>query len=276
MNARDDNWAEDDAPRIFRGMTASDPRTEGAVDVRIRDAVATVEFGHPKSNSLPSALLRKLADEIRKAGETRGVNVIVLRSQGTGAFCAGASFDEMKAVHDAESGRAFFTGFALVIQAMIRAPQFVVTRVHGKATGGAVGLIAASDYAMAVRGASFKLSELAVGLGPFVIGPVVERKVGRGPFAALSIDADWRDADWGERHGLYSRLFDDVPALDAALDTLVAFLAAANPDAIRQLKSVLWDDVKHWETLLEERAAISGTLALSDYTQNAIKAFARR
>lgn len=255
-------------------MSAPDPRESGHVSVSTAGATATITFGHPKSNSLPKVLLRKLAAEIEGIARRSDVRVIVLRSDGTGAFCAGASFDEMKSVRDADSGREFFSGFAMVIRAMIRAPQFVVTRVQGKATGGAVGLIAASDYCLAVRGASLKLSELAVGLGPFVIGLAVERRVGPGPFAAMSIDADWRDSEWAERHGLYARVLDDVAAMDAALDKLVAFLAAANPDAIRQLKQVLWAGTDDWEQQMSERAAISGTLALSDYTQDAIKRFA--
>jgi methylglutaconyl-CoA hydratase len=159
---------------------------------------------------------------------------------------------------------------------MTHAPQFVVARVQGKVTGGGVGLVAASDYAMAVRGASLKLSELAVGLGPFVIGPVVERKVGRGPFAAMSIDADWRDAEWAERHGLYARLFDDASAMDEALDKLVAFVSAANPEAIKQMKTMFWAGTEEWPQLLEKRAAISGALALSAHTRAAIDKFERR
>jgi methylglutaconyl-CoA hydratase len=253
-----------------------DPRQDGHVTVEMRDAVATVRFGHPKSNSLPGALLRRMADEIGKIAAHSGLKVIVLRSDGAGAFCAGASFDEMKAVNDATSGREFFSGFAQVIMAMIRAPQFVITRVHGKVTGGGVGLVAASDYSIAVETASFKLSELAVGLGPFVIGPVVERKVGRGPFQALSIDADWRDAAWGERHGLYARVVDDAKGLDAELDTLLAFLSGANPEAIRQMKQVFWADTDDWAPLLERRAAISGALALSAHTRAAIEKFEKR
>jgi methylglutaconyl-CoA hydratase len=253
-----------------------DPRQDGQVVVELHDAIATIRFSHPKSNSLPSALLQKLADEITKVGESSGMKVIVLRSGGTGAFCAGASFDEMKAVTDAASGRAFFGGFAKVVLAMIRAPQFVIARVHGKVTGGGVGLVAASDYSIAVRDASLKLSELAVGLGPFVIGPVVERKVGRGPFQALSIDADWRDAAWAERHGLYSRVVDDVKDLDNALASLIAFLARANPEAIKQLKQVFWADAEDWQPLLERRAAISGALALSAHTRAAIEKFQQR
>lgn len=257
-------------------MSATDPRHEGKVGVDVRDAIATVYFSHPKSNSLPSALLQKLADEIGKVSTNSGVKVIVLCSEGTGPFCAGASFDEMKAVSDALSGQAFFSGFARVILAMIHAPQFVVTRVQGKVTGGGVGLVAASDYCLAVRGASLKLSELAVGLGPFVIGPVVERRVGRGPFQAMSIDADWREADWAERHGLYARVFDDVKAMDDAVGHLVQFLSAANPEAIRQLKTTFWADTQNWPELLERRAAISGALALSAHTRAAIEKFERR
>jgi methylglutaconyl-CoA hydratase len=258
----------------FQGM--KDPRSEGEVVAVIRDAIATVSFSHPKSNSLPSAMLQKLADEIGDIAGNSGVKVIVVRSAGRGAFCAGASFDEMKAVSDATGGREFFSGFARVILAMIRAPQFVVTRVHGKVAGGGVGMVAASDYCIAVRDASLKLSELAVGLGPFVIGPVVERKVGRGPFQAMAIDADWRDSAWGERHGLYARVLSDAAEMDEALEKLLAFLAQANPEAIRQLKQAFWADTEDWPTLLEHRAAISGALALSVHTRAAIEKFEKK
>jgi methylglutaconyl-CoA hydratase len=255
---------------------SSDPRQEGSVDVEVQDSIATVRFSHPKSNSLPSALLQRLAKEIGDVSANSGIKAIVLRSEGEKAFCSGASFDEMKAVADAPSGKEFFSGFAKVILAMTRAPQFVVTRVQGKTTGGGVGLVAASDYALAVKSASLKLSELAVGLGPFVIGPVVERKVGRGPFAAMSIDADWRDAEWAERHGLYSRVFDDAKDMDRALDALLQFIAAANPEAIRQLKHAMWSDTSDWEQLMDRRAAISGALALSAHTRAAIEKFEKR
>jgi methylglutaconyl-CoA hydratase len=257
-------------------MSPKDTRDQGVVDSEQRDSIAIVRFSHPKSNSLPGALLRKLADEIGGIASNSGVKVIVLRSEGTGAFCAGASFDEMKAVNDATSGREFFSGFAHVILAMIRAPQFVITRVHGKVTGGGVGLVAASDYSLATTEASLKLSELAVGLGPFVIGPVVERKVGRGAFSALAVDAAWRDARWGERHGLYSALFDSTKELDEGLDQLTSFLSQANPEAIRQLKQVFWADTADWDQLLERRAAISGALALSAHTRAAIERFEKR
>jgi len=243
------------------------------VDVEIHDGIAFVRFSHPRSNSLPAALLQSLAAEIGDIATNSAVKAIVLRSGGNGAFCAGASFDEMKAVSDAASGREFFSGFAKVILAMTRAPQFVLARVHGKVTGGGVGLVAASDYSVAVKGASLKLSELAVGIGPFVIGPVVERRLGTGPFTDMSIDADWRDAEWAERHGLYSRVYDDVESMDAALAKLMDFLASANPEAIRQMKKVFWADTEHWPQLLEHRAAISGALALGEHTRAAIEKF---
>jgi methylglutaconyl-CoA hydratase len=257
-------------------MTTPDPRKDGEVVTELHDAIATVRFSHPKSNSLPSALLQRLAAEITEVAANSGVKVIVLRSEGKGPFCAGASFDEMKAVSDAVSGKEFFSGFARVILAMVRAPQFVVARVQGKVTGGGVGLIAASDYSIAVKDASLKLSELAVGLGPFVIGPVVERKVGKGSFHALAIDADWRDAEWAERHGLYSRVVDDADDLDKELEKLIAFLSSANPEAIRQLKHVFWPEAEGWPEMLERRAAISGALALSAHTRAAIEKFATK
>ena len=257
-------------------MSPHDPRRDGEVDVDLQNAIAVVRFAHPKSNSLPASLLRRLAEEIDAIAANSGIKAIVLRSGGEGAFCAGASFDEMKAVSDAPSGREFFSGFARVMLAMTRAPQFVLSRVHGKVTGGGVGLVAASDYSFAVQGASLKLSELAVGLGPFVIGPVVERKIGRSAFQALSIDADWRDARWGARYGLYSRVFDDVPTMDAALGKLTAFLASANPEAIKQMKKIFWADTDNWEELLEQRAGISGALALSAHTRAAIEKFENR
>lgn len=257
-------------------VDTKDPRQEGSVAVELKDAIAVVRFGHPKSNSLPGALLHKLAVEIARIAGNSGIKVIVLRSEGTGAFCAGASFDELKAISDAAGGRDFFSGFANVILAMVHAPQFVVARVHGKVTGGGVGLVAAADYCIATRDASLKLSELAIGIGPFVIGPVVERKVGRGPFQAMAIDADWRDASWAERHGLYSRVVDDTKSLDEALDKLIAFVSGANPEAIRQLKHVFWGDVEDWPALLEQRAAISGALALSTHTRAAIERFEKR
>jgi methylglutaconyl-CoA hydratase len=219
-------------------MTAPTAETEaGRVDVDVADGVASVRFHHPKGNSLPGPLLRLLAEAVGELGTRDDARVIVLRSEGAGPFCAGASFAELQAIRTPEAGASFFMGFARLILAMRSCPKFVLTRVHGKAVGGGVGVIAASDYAFAVRGAAVKLSELAIGIGPFVIGPVVERRVGPGPFAALSIDAAaWRDAEWAERHGLYARLYETEAELDAGVDALARTLARSNPEAMAQLK----------------------------------------
>jgi methylglutaconyl-CoA hydratase len=249
---------------------SADPTTQGHVTSSIAEGIATVEFGHPKSNSLPGAILAWLAETVAQVAGSEATRVIVLRSGGGGAFCAGASFDELRTVADPETGLRFFSGFAQVILAMIRAPQFVLARVHGKAVGGGVGLVAAADYPIATRAAAVKLSELAVGIGPFVVGPPIERKIGLGAFGAMSVDADWRSAEWALQHGLYAALADDVAALDAQIEARARWLAAANPDAMTELKRVFWRATDHWDQLLIERAAISGRLVLGSAAQDAI------
>jgi methylglutaconyl-CoA hydratase len=252
-------------------MTGSSSVLEaGSVESAVRDGVATVRFAHPKSNSLPGALLGKLADAISGAGRDAAARVIVLRSEGEGAFCAGASFDEFKTIESAEQGRRFFSGFATVVLAMIRAPKFVVTRVQGKTAGGGIGIIAASDYCLAAGAASLRLSELALGIGPFVVGPVIERKVGLAAFSALAVDADWRTSSWARERGLYAEVLPGIPELDARVDQLATRLAGYNPEAMRRMKEIFWQGTDHWETLLAARAGISGELVLSDFTRKAI------
>lgn len=249
---------------------------EGRVVTTLADGVATVRFGHPKGNSLPGALLRALAEAIGAAGADLDARVVVLRSEGSGPFCAGASFDELVAISesgDPDAGRAFFSGFAGVIRAMQRCPKFVITRVHGRVAGGGVGLCAASDYAIAVDAATCKLSELAIGIGPFVVGPVIERKIGLAAFTAMAVDADWRSAAWSHQHGLYARVVPDAAALDAAVDALARRLAASNPDAMADIKRVVWEGTEHWDALLAERAAVSGRLVLGEHTRRAIASF---
>lgn len=246
---------------------------DGYVHATVADGVGRVTFYHPKSNALPGALLRAIAETITTVSANPDVRVIILASDGTGPFCAGASFDELAAIDNTADGLRFFSGFAGVILAMIRAPQFVLCRVHGRAAGGAVGLIAASDFAIATEKAAAKLSELAVGIGPFVVGPAIERKIGLASFSQMAVDADWRDAAWCERRGLYAKVVPDVAALDAAVAAQAATLAKANPEAMAMLKRVFWAGTEQWEALLAERAGMSGTLVLSDFTRNAIASF---
>lgn len=248
----------------------------GDVRVQIADGIATVEFHHPKGNSLPGALLRQLAEDFRRIGTIDEVHVVVLRSAGEGPFCAGASFDELKAIADERTGTEFFMGFARLILAMRSCPQLIITRIHGKAVGGGVGVIAASDYAMASNTASIRLSELAVGIGPFVVGPAIERKAGSGAFAAMAVDADWRDARWAAQHGLYARVYDSIEELDHGVLAFARRLASSSPDAMREIKRVAWEGTENWGALLEQRAAISGRLVLSEFTREAIRAFEKR
>ena len=252
------------------------------------DGIATVSFYHPKSNSLPAVLLNDIAGRIAAVGKHPACRVVVIRSEGAGTFCAGASFDELKQIDSPEAGKEFFMGFARIMLAMRRCPKPIITRIQGKVVGGGVGIVAASDYSLAVPEAPVRLSELAVGLGPFVVGPAIERRIGSSAFSAMALDADWRDAHWCVAHGLYTRICDNVQALDQGheigvagpleqvLRTLAHKLAAFNPAAITELKSALWHDTDSWDQLLEDRAAMSGKLVLSDFTRNAIAAFEKR
>ena len=246
------------------------------VQTDVSDSIAAVTFGGTKGNSLPGALLRELASTIEATATRQDVNVIVLRSEGEGPFCAGASFDELKAIGDEKTGKEFFLGFAGVILAMTRAPKPVIVRIQGKTVGGGVGVAAAADYAIATRTASIRLSELAVGIGPFVVGPVIEHKMGRGPYSALALDADWRDADWAARHGLYASVKDSIAELDEAVAALANKLARSNPEAVARIKQTVWANTDHWPRLLDDRAAQSGKLVLSSFTRDAIASFERR
>ena len=250
---------------------------QGRVGHEVHDGIGTIRFYHPKGNSLPGALLRALAHEVDVLAKDPAVRVVVLRSEGSGPFCAGASFDELRSIGDAATGKEFFMGFARLILAMRRCPKFVIARVHGKAVGGGVGVCAAADYAIATVGSSVKLSELAVGIGPFVVGPVIEKKIGLAAFQALAIDAtEWRDAQWAYRAGLFAQLTDNQEALDGAVQTLAMRLARSNPEAMALLKQAFWQGTEHWDELLERRAEASGTLVLSDFTRAALSAFASR
>jgi methylglutaconyl-CoA hydratase len=263
-------------------MTPSTPAVDGApassgeVRTSVSDGIGTLSFYHPKGNSLSGALLRQLVEGVDRLDFDSSVRVVVLRSEGSGPFCAGASFDEFSGIRDAEEGRRFFMGFASLILAMRRCTKFIVARVHGKVAGGGVGIVAAADYSMAMVNASARLSELAVGIGPFVVGPVIERRIGLGSFAAMAVDTEWRDAHWCERHGLYSRVCDVLTELDAHLDAVARTLARSNPEAMAELKRAFWAGTEQWETLLPERARMSGKLVLSDFTRQAIETFRQR
>ncbi|MFT4777865.1 MAG: methylglutaconyl-CoA hydratase [Flavobacteriales bacterium] len=251
--------------------------SEGFVKTNVDQHIATIEFFHPQSNSLPGHLLNELANAITAAGIDPETKVIVLKSSGERAFCAGASFDELISINDEATGKTFFSGFANVINAARTCPKLIIGRVQGKAVGGGVGMASAVDYCLATKFAAVKLSELAVGIGPFVVGPAVERKVGTSAMSQLAINAtEWQTAEWAAQKGLYAEVFNSIEELDAGVATLAAKLAGSNPQAMTELKKIFWTGTEHWGELLKERAAISGELVLSEFTRNAINAFKKK
>jgi methylglutaconyl-CoA hydratase len=247
---------------------------EGYVKTETQENICTITFFHPQSNSLPGAILNQLADAIRNAGNASDASVIILKSGGEKTFCAGASFDELIAIKTEEEGLRFFSGFAKVINAIRNCPKFVIAAIQGKCVGGGVGLAAAADYSIATKAADVKLSELAVGIGPFVVGPAVERKIGTASFSALSIDAtSWRSSEWAMEKGLFAELHQDISSMHQAVDKLAKTLSGSSPEAMKELKSICWKGTENWDALLMERAAISGKLILSTFSINAINAF---
>lgn len=246
----------------------------GSLFTTIENKIATVSFGHPSSNSFPRELLDRLTNEFAILSMNPDVTVIIIQSEGSGAFCAGASFDELLAVANKAQGAHFFSGFAHLINAMRTCSKLIVGRVHGKTVGGGVGIAAACDYVLATKNASIKLSELAIGIGPFVIEPIVSKKIGKTAMAEMTLAAhEWKTADWAEAKGLYAHTFETIEELDAAIADFSAKLSSYNPQALLEMKKVLWEGTQHWDTLLLERAAISGKLVLSDFTRKALSQF---
>jgi methylglutaconyl-CoA hydratase len=246
----------------------------GTLTTTINNNIATVEFGHPASNSFPRRQLDLLTAEFHKLSNDQDVSVIVLRSVGTGAFCAGASFDELLAVSNQAEGTAFFSGFAHLINAMRSCSKVIVGRIHGKAVGGGVGIASACDYSFGTVDSAIKLSELAIGIGPFVIEPAVSRKIGKTAMSEMTLAAhEWKSATWANEKGLYARVLKDQEEMDSELDKFTSKLASYNPEALIEMKRVIWEGTSHWDSLLLERAAVSGQLVLSDFTRNALNQF---
>ena len=252
-------------------MTSQNPN--GFLLTTIENKIATLEFGHPASNSFPSDLLNRLTYELNSLSQNAEVSVIVLKSSGSGAFCAGASFDELLAVSNQEEATKFFSGFANVLNAMRNCSKIIIGRIHGKAVGGGVGIIAACDYALATTESAIKLSELTIGIGPFVIEPAVSRKIGKSAMTEMTLETQWKTASWANQKGLYSKIFSTTTELDTEIAAFAHKLADYNPEALTEMKKVLWEGTEKWDSLLNERAAISGKLVLSDFTKNALNQF---
>ena len=241
----------------------------------IKPRIAEITFFHPAHNSLPGNLLAELEAAIIAAGKDADVQVIILKSGGDRTFCAGASFKELISIPDLPAGKKFFMGFANVINACRKCPKLIIGRVQGKAVGGGVGLASAVDYCLATKYAAVKLSELNVGIAPFVIGPAVERKIGLAAMSQLAVNAnEFRSAEWAKSRGLYADVFENAEALDEAVLKLAEYLASTNPEAQRMMKKTFWEGTEHWDGLLEQRAEKSGRLVLSDFTKKALARFA--
>ena len=244
------------------------------VKIDKKEGIATIEFFHPQSNSLPAKILNKLAETISKADCDKEIKVIILKSGGDRAFCAGASFDELISIQNEIEGEKFFSGFANVINAARKCSKFIIGRVQGKAVGGGVGISSATDYCFATKFAAIKLSELAIGIGPFVVGPAVERKIGMSAYSTLTINAtEWFSAEWAREKGLYSHVFENAEEMDKKIIELAKNLSQSNPQSMRKLKSIMWQGTENWDDLLKQRAKESGKLVLSDFTKNAINSF---
>lgn len=248
--------------------------TEPYVTLSIKNNIGYIEFFHPNRNSMPSDILIKLKKTIEEAATNETINVIVLQSGGDRTFCAGASFNEVMAVNTPEEGTSFFSGFANVINSMRVCPKLIIGRVQGKTVGGGVGLAAATDFCLATKYASIRLSELSIGIGPFVIEPAVSRKMGKTAMSQMTIDAEtFFSADWAKEKGLYADVFETLEALDEAVIELAKKLSGYNPAALKQMKEVFWEGTQHWDVLLNQRAEISGALVLSKFTKNTLKRF---
>jgi methylglutaconyl-CoA hydratase len=246
----------------------------GSLYTHIQNKIAVIEFFHPAGNSLPGELLSRLTAAINELSSNNAVNVIILKSEKETTFCAGASFNELNAITTVDDGNKFFLGFANVINAMRKCSKLIIGRVQGKAVGGGVGLAAACDYCFATEQASIKLSEFTIGIGPFVIAPAVARKMGMAALSELTLDAsNWQNAYWAKEKGLFARVFESIEEMDKEVDNLALKLSQYNPEALKEMKKVLWEGTEHWDILLEERAKISGKLVLSETTKSALLKF---
>ena len=252
-------------------MTTQNPN--GILITTIENKIATLEFGHPASNSFPSDLLNRLTNELNNLSQNPDVSVIILKSSGSGAFCAGASFDELLAVSNLDEATKFLSGFANVLNAMRNCSKIIVGRIHGKAVGGGVGIAAACDYALATNESAIKLSELAIGIGPFVIEPAVSRKIGKSATTEMALETEWKTAAWANQKGLYAKVFETTSELDIEVAAFANKLASYNPEALFEMKKILWEGTENWDTLLYERAEISGKLVLSDFSRKALNQF---
>ena len=248
----------------------------GFVNQELKNSISEITFGHPKSNSLPGEILELLAQTILNEGAKTEVKAILLKSGGEKAFCAGASFDELLSIDELENSKKFFGGFAKVLNAMRSCGKLVIVRVQGKTTGGGVGIACAADYCFATKDAALALTELNLGIGPFVIGPYVERKMGKSAYAAMSIDADFRSAEWCKQHDVYHSVSENIEMMDEEISKFLEKLSARSSDALSLIKKVSWEGTEHFEELMPERILMSASLILEDSAKKNIEKIKER
>ncbi len=241
------------------------------VTSEIRNSISEITFGTPKSNSLPGEILEKLAQTILIEGKKEEVKAILLKSEGEKVFCAGASFDELLEIDELEASKKFFGGFAKVLNAMRSCGKIVVVRVQGKTTGGGVGIACGADYCFATKNAALALTEINLGIGPFVIGPYVERKIGKSQFSAMAIDADFRSAEWAEQHNIYHSVSETIAEMELKLGIFLDKLSARSDEALALIKKVSWEGTEHFEELMPERIHMSASLILEDSAKENIQ-----
>lgn len=244
------------------------------IHAQVRDGVGWIKFFHPKSNSFPTKQLNLLIQKIDEMGANKAVKVIVLESEGDSVFCSGASFDELLTINDLDTGKRFFSGFARVLLAMRDCPKFIIGKVIGRVVGGGVGIVAGCDYAIAHSDASVRLSELSIGIGPFVIEPAISRKIGVQSFSEMTLNPnDWKSADWCLEHGLYNRVLPEVEQVEQVVLDFAQQLSVYSAEAMRNLKSIFWENAEDWDEIMPKRAQMSGKLVLSDFTKQTLQKF---
>jgi methylglutaconyl-CoA hydratase len=246
------------------------------VYTEIKGHTAHIFFSNPPVNALPSSVLTDLQVHLNAAGNREDIRAVVLRSEGR-TFCAGASFDELITLNDYDTAKAFFMGFGKVILAMRSLPKPVIVRIQGKTVGGGLGIVAAGDLAIATEAAAFKLSELSIGIGPYVIAPAIIRKTGIGFFQQMSFQPwRWFSAFDALKAGLLTHVTESEGRMDELIDEIVSAYGKYDAAAVAFLKNEVWHDTQDWEQLLEKQAEKSASLLLRESTKSLLSEIKNR
>ncbi|MGH2561946.1 MAG: enoyl-CoA hydratase-related protein [Thermomicrobiales bacterium] len=225
-----------------------------------------------RRNSLARSLVAALRAAFEVITEGDGTRVVVLAGGGP-AFCAGGDIGEYADAAASGRSRADAEGLAGLLAAMAACPAPIVARVHGAAFGGGVGLVCASDIAIAAEGTRFSLSEARLGLVPATISPYVVNALGERHAKAHMLLAAPFGVEEALRIGLIHQA---VPAedLDAAVAAVVANLVRGAPGALATIKRI--PSLVRSGDPLAMHAATTNLLAVrlaSDEGQEGLRAF---